>query len=232
MSFVVECEQCGVIERGDFETAGDAAEDHEQFHDVKISRVATDGGGTVAHDDSHVLAETQVAGFGFANGKVLERLLVEFDKETPAAKVTHERIDYAEPLRDRDPHVSTREERVANPHDTHRTDKQKLEIGTSYGEDRVTIDFHEHAPRVYIRHEHFDNGEWTEAAAWELHPVTGVEEISDSLVTDGGLPDTLEGFVEAAKRVTCDGCGDEVHKRYTKRGRCVGCRYRSGGLDD
>ena len=44
MSFVAECEQCGVIERGEFEAVGDAAEDHEQFHDVKISRVVTDGG--------------------------------------------------------------------------------------------------------------------------------------------------------------------------------------------
>ncbi len=44
MSFVAECEQCGVIERGDFETVGDAAEDHEQFHDVRVQRVATDGG--------------------------------------------------------------------------------------------------------------------------------------------------------------------------------------------
>ena len=44
MSFVAECEQCGVIERGEFKAVGDAAEDHEQFHDVKISRVVTDGG--------------------------------------------------------------------------------------------------------------------------------------------------------------------------------------------
>jgi hypothetical protein len=44
MSFVAECEQCGVIERGDFEAVGDAAEDHEQFHDVRVQRVATDGG--------------------------------------------------------------------------------------------------------------------------------------------------------------------------------------------
>ena len=43
MSFVAECEQCGVIERGEFEAVGHAAEDHEQFHDVTISRVV-DGG--------------------------------------------------------------------------------------------------------------------------------------------------------------------------------------------
>ena len=42
MSFVAECEQCGVIERGEFEGVGDAAEDHEQFHDVKISHVPAD----------------------------------------------------------------------------------------------------------------------------------------------------------------------------------------------
>jgi len=44
MSYVARCEQCGVIERGDLEAVGDAAEDHEQFHDVRVERVATDGG--------------------------------------------------------------------------------------------------------------------------------------------------------------------------------------------
>ena len=45
MSFVAECKQCGVIERGEFEGVGDAAEDHEQFHDVMIDgSVVTDGG--------------------------------------------------------------------------------------------------------------------------------------------------------------------------------------------
>ncbi len=42
--FVAECNSCGVLERGDLETAGDAAEDHDQFHDVQVKRVATDGG--------------------------------------------------------------------------------------------------------------------------------------------------------------------------------------------
>lgn len=42
--FVAECEQCGVLERGDREEVGDAVEDHEQFHDVRISRAIADGG--------------------------------------------------------------------------------------------------------------------------------------------------------------------------------------------
>jgi len=42
--YVVKCESCGILERGDLEDVGDAAEDHEQFHDVAIQRVATDGG--------------------------------------------------------------------------------------------------------------------------------------------------------------------------------------------
>ena len=33
MSFVAECEQCGVIERGEFEAVGDAAEDHVEHLD-------------------------------------------------------------------------------------------------------------------------------------------------------------------------------------------------------
>jgi hypothetical protein len=44
MSYVAECEQCGVLERGDLEAVGDVAEDHEQFHEVRVERVTTDGG--------------------------------------------------------------------------------------------------------------------------------------------------------------------------------------------
>jgi len=47
MTYVAECETCGVIKRGDLEEVGDAIEDHEQFHDVRIQRVATDGSGHV-----------------------------------------------------------------------------------------------------------------------------------------------------------------------------------------
>jgi len=42
--YVAECDQCGIIEDGDLEDVGDAVEDHDQFHDVEITRVATDGG--------------------------------------------------------------------------------------------------------------------------------------------------------------------------------------------
>jgi hypothetical protein len=49
---------------------------------------------------------------------------------------------------------------------------------------------------------------------------------------DSGLPDTLEEFVEAAEHVTCSGCGEDVHERYVEDGKCVGCRYGSGGHDD
>ncbi|AFZ73076.1 hypothetical protein [Natronobacterium gregoryi] len=44
MSYIAECEACGVIERGDLEQVGDAIDDHEQFHDVQVKRAATDGG--------------------------------------------------------------------------------------------------------------------------------------------------------------------------------------------
>ena len=47
MSYVAECEKCGVLERGSLEEAGDAADDHERFHDVRVKRVATDGSGHV-----------------------------------------------------------------------------------------------------------------------------------------------------------------------------------------
>lgn len=44
MNYAAECQQCGIIETGDLEDVGDAVEDHDQFHDVNITRVATDGG--------------------------------------------------------------------------------------------------------------------------------------------------------------------------------------------
>jgi hypothetical protein len=51
----------------------------------------------------------------------------------------------------------------------------------------------------------------------------------------GGLPDTLDGFIEAAEQRTCERCEDEVHKRYIEDGLCVGCRHspavEDGGRD-
>jgi len=43
-AYVAECETCGIIDRGDLETVGDAVEDHEQFHTVDVKPVAADGG--------------------------------------------------------------------------------------------------------------------------------------------------------------------------------------------
>jgi len=48
MSYIAECDQCGVIERGEREDVSDALEDHEQWHDVRVKRAATDGGDTDA----------------------------------------------------------------------------------------------------------------------------------------------------------------------------------------
>ena len=61
MSYVAECEQCGTIERGDLETVGDAADDHETFHEVRISRVVTDGGRPHRDTEYYVLDEDRTA---------------------------------------------------------------------------------------------------------------------------------------------------------------------------
>lgn len=45
MQYVAECDVCGVLDRGDLETVGDAAENHEQFHDVEIERANLPSGG-------------------------------------------------------------------------------------------------------------------------------------------------------------------------------------------
>jgi len=53
----------------------------------------------------------------------------------------------------------------------------------------------------------------------------------DEFVADGDLPNTLEGFIEAAERVTCRECGEDVHERYAEDAVCVGCQYGGGGRD-
>jgi hypothetical protein len=61
MSYVAECEQCGTLERGDLETVGDAADDHETFHEVRISKVVTDGGRPHTDTEYYVLDEDRTA---------------------------------------------------------------------------------------------------------------------------------------------------------------------------
>jgi hypothetical protein len=61
MNYVAECEQCGTIERGDLETVGDAADDHETFHEVRISRVVTDGGRPHTDTEYYVFDEDRTA---------------------------------------------------------------------------------------------------------------------------------------------------------------------------
>lgn len=143
--------------------------------------LVTDGG-----EEERVLAETQTAGFGFANGKVVERLLLSFDRGTPAARIRRERVQHPDPMRDGEVRRESRGTMVVNPHDTHR-DPGKLEIGTSHGRDRVIAEWNGHAPRAYVRHERREDGEWTRQAEWELHPAQGVQQVGDgTLVTDGG----------------------------------------------
>lgn len=174
------------------------------------------------HGES-VLAETQTAGFGFANGKVVDRLLLDFDRDTPAARIRRERVSHPDPMRDGDVHRESRGTMVVNPHDTHR-DQEKLELGTSHGRDRVIAEWNDYAPRAYLRHERLEDGDWIQQAAWELHPVQGIEQVGGELVPDGGENDE--------QLVTCKNCGDE-HYRHERTHRaassfCPNCRMRGG----
>lgn len=54
IDFVAVCEQCGELDRGDIEQAGDALEDHDPFHDTEIKRVATDGGFSASGADRDI----------------------------------------------------------------------------------------------------------------------------------------------------------------------------------
>ena len=81
MSYVAKCKTCGVIKRGDLEEVGDAIEDHEQFHDVRIQRVATDGGSklrcascraTVTLDDTLELQAPEISDGTIARVRICE----------------------------------------------------------------------------------------------------------------------------------------------------------------
>jgi len=130
----------------------------------------------------HTLVETQTAGFGMANGKVVQRLVVAFDEDRPAVTVRLERINHPDPLDDRDPTERTLTELSVKPTDDV---DEKVEIGTRHGQDRVRLASNDHAPRVYVRHERQDGG-WSEQTAWELHPTTGITQVGGEVVADGG----------------------------------------------
>lgn len=128
------------------------------------------------------LAETQTAGFGGANGKVMDLLVVEFYDDRPAISVRHDRVDHPDPSEDRDPETTTVEQLMVTPEDDF--SQQKVELGTRHGNDRVIAETSEHAPRAYIYHQRKDD-EWTEQAAWELHSATGITRTSGETATDG-----------------------------------------------
>ncbi|WP_135823034.1 hypothetical protein [Halostella litorea] len=177
--------------------------------------------------DRQILAETQTAGLGLANGKVIQRLVLEQDASRPAITVRHERIDHPDPYDDRDPREGTIDAVTVEPTaDVER----KLEIGTRHGNDRVLVETHDHAPRAYVRHERHDGG-WSEQAAWELHPATGITQVGGEAVADGGAVEAGTSAVPHYATVKVDAItpgweGDDPRQdpvtRY-RNVRCPGC---------
>lgn len=129
------------------------------------------------------LADTQTAGFGLAKGRVAELLVAEFDDDRPAITVRHDRVDHPDSMEDRDVRTTTVDAVTVTP--TDEIDRQKIEIGTNHGRDRVIVETNDDAPRAYVRHERKDSG-WNELVAWELHPVTGISQVGGETVSDGG----------------------------------------------
>lgn len=123
------------------------------------------------------LAETQTAGFGGANGNVVDRLVLEFDDDRPAITVRHDRVDHPDAFEDGDPETTTVETLTVTPEDDF--GQQKVELGTRHGNDRVVAETSALASRAYVYHQHKD-GEWTEQAAWELHSATGITQTGGS----------------------------------------------------
>jgi len=123
--------------------------------------------------DDEILAETQTAGFGGAQGKIIQRLKARPDPARPALVVVLERESHPDPLdADDAPTVEPLDSLTVEP--TSSWDERKLEIGTRHGRDRVIASTHDAAPRAYVRHERQDSG-WQAMRRWELHPATGIE---------------------------------------------------------
>lgn len=134
--------------------------------------------------DDQILAETQTAGFGGANGKVVQRLKARPDPARPALVVVLERESHPDPLHDDStPETEPLDSLTVEP--TSPWDEQKIEIGTSHGRDRVVATTNEHAPRAYVRHERQGDGGWQTQRRWELHPATGIE-VSGVAAAGGG----------------------------------------------
>jgi hypothetical protein len=124
----------------------------------------------------HIFTETQTAGFGLANRKVVHKLVAEIDRGRPAIVVRHVRVDHPDPhFGSGQPHETTIDHCVVVPTGT---EDAKLEIGTRHGRDRVRVEYHSEAPRAYVRHERAVDGAWREQRAWELHPATGVQQVA------------------------------------------------------
>lgn len=234
MSFVAECEQCGILERGDFEDVGDAAEDHEQFHDVKINRVVTDGG---QDDDGpfFVVDELEATVLSGPFDTKAEAKTDAEDRDGRLLVATQGVLDMIEL-------ASTSS--LTWGDDAHKpvTDGSgdavtwRLEcMDCDFTDDVEVHGADETPPRKVERQVTTHKNRHDESHVVRVHRLPDQRDVDPSLltdggVTDGGLPDTLEGFIEAAETMACDRCGDDVHERYVENGVCVGCRY--GGRDD
>jgi len=130
-------------------------------------------GSTTESSAHRELASTQTAGFGLCNGNIIQVLKATFDPEAPAVTISHERIEHSTDGEQTDPYETVIEEVQVTPNSDF--DGKKLEIGTRHGNDRVRIESHDHASRVYITHER-QTGGWSVQSRWEVHPATGITE--------------------------------------------------------
>jgi hypothetical protein len=191
MSYVAECETCGIIERGDLEEVGDAAEDHEQFHDVRVQRVATDGSGHVC----------DACGETF---RTLTRLRLH-EKEDCPERATFDQID---------PDAADADHQAAEGLLTCRNcgrgnPNADFEETTSFADSdyHLIVEFD-------CRHCGFENENRVVMTGVDrddlarLPPHLQPDEIDGDLMTDGGRPAerTLEDAAEPAIVATCEAC--------------------------
>lgn len=121
------------------------------------------------------IAETAVAGFASHQATVVERLVVAIDRNVPSLTVRHEKEREPDDWRRTDGYEEVLSETVVTPSNC--DGSRRIQGGSKAAKDRVIIEHHDHAPRAYVRHERRELAGWEAQRAWELHPVTGVEQV-------------------------------------------------------
>lgn len=244
--FVAECEKCGIIERGSLEEAGDAADAHERFHDVRVKRVATDGGSklrcascraTVTLDDTIELQVPEIGEGTIARIRVCEDCRPDTGNKRPVTAykdLLKEVIKRANGIEEEQATLGDSELMTDGGHEDEEyyvldEDRSAVVAGPFQSKERASEEATDRGPgHVVATDRVIEMVELTSTATirWENEDV--------DVLTDGGVPKGV---------VTCTNCGtDSPLSEVLETGRCPSCdekidpdapaRIRSDLVDD